>query len=165
MGSILIGIKRFFKNKNTVTIIAILAALGILYGAYYFRIKKATDPVSVPYATREIGPRTLITADMIGIKKVPGGIVKGGALINRYLELRAEKAFSCISLIPYSLVFVLCPVCAYVTSIILGIYSPLSSSFFRSSLSTFLIESTVGKSSGIVPPSSLIVSLTFFPTS
>jgi pilus assembly protein CpaB len=83
MGSILIGIKRFFKNKNTVTIIAILAALGILYGAYYFRIKKATDPVSVPYATREIGPRTLITADMIGIKKVPGGIVKGGALINR----------------------------------------------------------------------------------
>lgn len=83
MGSIFIGIKRFFKNKNTVTIIAILASLGILYGAYYLRIKKATDPVSVPYATKEIGPRTLITSEMVAIKKVPGGIVKGGALTNK----------------------------------------------------------------------------------
>ena len=83
MGSMLIGIKRFFKNKNTVTIIAILASLGILYGAYYLRIKKATDPVSVPYATREIGPRTLITAEMVAVKKVPGGIVKGGAITNK----------------------------------------------------------------------------------
>ena len=83
MGSILVGIKRFLKNKNTVTIIAILASLGILYGAYYFRIKKATDPVSIPYATREIGPRTLITSDMVGIKKIPGGVVKGEAIVNK----------------------------------------------------------------------------------
>ena len=83
MGSMLIGIKRFFKNKNTVTIFAILASLGILYGAYYYRIKKATDPVSVPYATREIGPRTFITSDMVGIKKVPGGVVKGDAIVNK----------------------------------------------------------------------------------
>ncbi len=83
MGSILIGIKRFLKNKNTVTIIAIIVSLGILYWAYSFRIKKATDPVSVPYATREIAPRTLITSDMVAIKKVPGGIVKSGALTNK----------------------------------------------------------------------------------
>lgn len=74
MESILIGIKRFFKNKNTVTIIAILAALGILYWAYNYRIEKQTEPINVPYATMEIGPRTLITADMVSTRKVPGGV-------------------------------------------------------------------------------------------
>ena len=75
MGNILVGIKKFFKNKNTVTIIAILVSLGILYWAYSYRIKKATEPQNVPYATKEIGPRTLITNEMVGIKKVPGGAV------------------------------------------------------------------------------------------
>ena len=75
MGNILVGIKRFIKNKNTVTIIAIIASLVILYGAYSYRIQKATEPVSVPYATKEIAPRTLITSDMVSIRKVPGGVV------------------------------------------------------------------------------------------
>lgn len=82
MGSILIGVKRFFQNKNTVTIFAIVLSLGILYWAYSYRIKRATDPVSVPYATQMIGPRTLITNDMVSTKKVPGGIVRNGALTN-----------------------------------------------------------------------------------
>ena len=80
MGSILIGIKRFFQNKNTVTIIAILISLGILYWAYNYRIKKATEPVLVPYATQDIAPRALITSDMVSTKKVPGGIVDEGTL-------------------------------------------------------------------------------------
>ena len=78
MGSILVGIKRFLKNKNTVTIIAVLLALGVLYLAYSYRIKIATEPVNVPYAINEIGPRTLITEDMVSTRKVPGGIVQGG---------------------------------------------------------------------------------------
>ncbi len=78
MNNIIIGIKRFLKNKNTVTIIAIVAALGILYWAYYYRIQKATQPVSVPYATKEIGPRELITSDMVSIKKVPAAITVDG---------------------------------------------------------------------------------------
>ena len=75
MESILIGIKRFFQNKNTVTIIAVIASLAILYFAYDYRIKKATEPRSVPYAVSEIGPYTEITADMVQIKKVPGGVI------------------------------------------------------------------------------------------
>ena len=58
MGNIMIAVKRFFKNKNTVTILAILVAVGILYLACNLRIKKDTEPVNVPYATKEIGPRT-----------------------------------------------------------------------------------------------------------
>ena len=75
MESIIVGIKRFFMNKNTVTIIGIIACLGILYWAYNYRIKKTTDPISIPYAIQTIGPKTLITADMVKTKKVPGGIV------------------------------------------------------------------------------------------
>ena len=82
MGNILIGIKRFFKNKNTVTILAILASLGILYWAYSYRIKKATEPVNVPYATHEIGPRTEILSDMVSIRKVPGGVVSKNVLMS-----------------------------------------------------------------------------------
>ena len=81
MKAIVISSKRFLKNKNTVTILAILLSLGILYWAYYFRIQKATEPVNVPYATRTLGPRTKITSDMVSIKKVPGGIVGKNVLM------------------------------------------------------------------------------------
>ena len=73
--------KRFLKNKNTVTILAILVSLGILYWAYDYRIKRATQPVNVPYATRTLAPRTKITKDMVSIKKVPGGIVGENVLL------------------------------------------------------------------------------------
>lgn len=83
MRSVLIGIKRFFQNKNTVTIIAIILSLGILYMAYNYRIQKATEPVDVPYAVRELEPRTLITNDMVSVKKVPGGIIGGNVLMSK----------------------------------------------------------------------------------
>lgn len=76
MQNILIGFKRFISNRNTVTIIALVACVFILYFFYSNRIQKATDPVSVPYAVTEIAPRTKITADMVATRKVPGGIVK-----------------------------------------------------------------------------------------
>ena len=82
MGSIIIGIKRFFQNKNTVTILGILASVAIIYFAYNYRIKKSTEPVNVPYAIKEIGPRTQITEEMISTKKIPGGIVTKNVLTN-----------------------------------------------------------------------------------
>ena len=82
MGNIIIGIKRFFQNKNTVTIFAILVAVGIIYFAYNLRIKKSTEPVNVPYATQEIGPRTYITNDMVSIRKIPGGVVTKDVLLS-----------------------------------------------------------------------------------
>ena len=78
MSNLLVGIKRFFKNKNTVTIIAVVACICILYMFYNRRIEKDTNPVSVPYAVTEIGPRTQITPEMIAIRKVPGGVVGSG---------------------------------------------------------------------------------------
>lgn len=95
MGNIGFAIKRFLKNKNTVTIIAILAALGVLYAAYYHRIKAHTTPVNVPYAVSTIGPRVEITEEMVSTKKVPGGIVTDNVLtqtdqvVGKYVSNRA----------------------------------------------------------------------------
>jgi hypothetical protein len=74
MQNILIGVKRFLKNKNTVTIIGLIVCLGILYFVYDARIKKATNPRTVVYAKAVIGPRTYITQDMVSTKKVPGDL-------------------------------------------------------------------------------------------
>lgn len=95
MGNIGFAIKRFLKNKNTVTIIAILAALGVLYAAYYHRIKAHTTPVNVPYAVSTIGPRVEITEEMVSTKKVPGGIVTDNVItqtdqvVGKYVSNRA----------------------------------------------------------------------------
>ena len=83
MNNIMISVKRFFKNKNTVTILAIIAALGILYWAYDYRIKSKTQPVNVPYATKMIGPREVITPEMVSVKKVPAAVAVEGVLTNR----------------------------------------------------------------------------------
>jgi DNA mismatch repair ATPase MutS len=73
----LIGVKRFITNKNTITIIAIIGSLCLLYWAYNKRIEDATSPKAVVTAINEIGPRTLITSDLITVKKIPGKVIEG----------------------------------------------------------------------------------------
>ncbi len=83
MSNIWVGIKRFFKNKNTVTILAVVVSLVIIYFAYNARIKKATEPQSVPYAVKNIEPRTKITEEMVGVRKVPGSVITANVIINK----------------------------------------------------------------------------------
>ena len=97
MENIKVALKRFLKNKNTVTIIALLASLAILYYAYNLRIKKATEPISVPYAVRRLEPRTLIENKDVGIKQVPGGMVNGrdviassSLIVGKYVSEKVE---------------------------------------------------------------------------
>ncbi len=91
MRSVLIGVKRFLTNKNTITIIAIIGSLLLLYWAYNKRIEDATSPKSVVVAISELGPRTLITNDLITVKKIPGSVIKGAYastsdVINKYVS-------------------------------------------------------------------------------
>lgn len=80
MNNIKIAIKRFLKNKNTVTILALLLCIGIIHWFYNYRIKKDTEPISVPYAIREIEPRTLITSEMVGTLKVARSMVNSSVI-------------------------------------------------------------------------------------
>lgn len=64
--NILVSIKRFFTNKNVVTIIGVVAIIGLLYWGYNSAIQSQVTPVTgIPIAKQKILPATEITADMI----------------------------------------------------------------------------------------------------
>ena len=69
--NIVTSLTRFFKNKNTVTILGVIAVIAILYFGYTQQIKSQTNPVRVPIAKQTIQPGTLITTDMIDYVSIP----------------------------------------------------------------------------------------------
>lgn len=72
MGDFLNKLKEFFKNKNTVTILCVLAGILILYVAYNWRVGKAVEPIQVPYARKTLESQHLITSDDIGFIEIAG---------------------------------------------------------------------------------------------
>lgn len=71
------NINKFLKNKNTVTILGVIACLVILYAGYTMRINQKTALVEVYYAKETIQPKTEIKNDMIGRTMVPESFIKG----------------------------------------------------------------------------------------
>ena len=65
MNNFMISLKKFFKNKNTITIIGVILIIIILFVGYRMQIKRQVNPVPVPVATETIQPRTKITKDLI----------------------------------------------------------------------------------------------------
>ena len=65
MNNVMISVKRFLRNKNTVTILGVMAIILILFIGYRTQINKAVVPITVPVAKQTIQPRTEITSDMI----------------------------------------------------------------------------------------------------
>jgi pilus assembly protein CpaB len=76
------GLRRFFSNKNTVTIIGVFLGIAVLYFGYQWRIKQATNPVTMPVAKETIQPRTRITSDMVTYVSVPPALLKGDYIDN-----------------------------------------------------------------------------------
>ena len=76
MGTILTKIKHFLSNKNTVTILCVLAGILILYIGYNWRVNTATTPVSIPYAKSTLSSGHLITNDDIGTLEVSGTVLE-----------------------------------------------------------------------------------------
>lgn len=66
MKNIQMSLKRLFKNKNTVTILGVVAIVAVIFIGYKIQIKNAVDPVpNIPVAAETIQPRTKITDDLI----------------------------------------------------------------------------------------------------
>lgn len=62
----MISLKRFFRNKNTVTILGVVAIILILFFGYRAQINQKVNPVTgIPVAAETIQPKTKITSDMI----------------------------------------------------------------------------------------------------
>ena len=77
MNNLKASMKKFFGNKNTVTILGVILCLVILYIGYNYRINSKVELVAVPYAKQTIQPRTYITDDMIGTMNVPKSFLVG----------------------------------------------------------------------------------------
>ena len=75
MGNILVKIKRFLGNKNTVTILCVLGGIVVLYIGYNWRVSSATEPVRIPYAKNTLSSRHVITSDDIGYMEVASTVV------------------------------------------------------------------------------------------
>ncbi len=82
MKNLMISLKRFLSNKNTITIICGIAAVLVIWFGYSYRINQATRPVTVPYAKVEIQPRTQITEDMIGYIEIPSSMLQSNTMRN-----------------------------------------------------------------------------------
>lgn len=86
MNNIIISIKRFLRNKNTVTIIGIFAIIGILYWGYNSQINKQVNPIrNIPVAKQTIQPRTLITQDMIDYIDIPPILLQNNLILSSSL--------------------------------------------------------------------------------
>lgn len=90
MNNFMSSLKKFFRNKNTVTILGVILIIVILFVGYRWQIKRQVNPVSVPVASETIQPRTKITRDLIKYVDV-SPIVLGdnvirnsGAIIGKY---------------------------------------------------------------------------------
>ena len=81
MNAILVKFQRILKNKNTVTIIGVLIAIGILYWGYNKQISSQVNPIrNIPVATETIQPRTKITSDMISYVDVAPVVLSDNVL-------------------------------------------------------------------------------------
>ena len=75
MGNLLVGIKRFLGNKNTITILGVVVAILVLFIGYKWRVNQAVEPQSIPYAKVELKANQLITKEHIGVIKVSKSMV------------------------------------------------------------------------------------------
>lgn len=82
MNNVIISLKRFIKNKNTVTLIGIILIMIVLYWGYNRQIQQAVKEVSIPVAKVTIQPRTQITKDMIEYVSIPSIAVKNNVIRN-----------------------------------------------------------------------------------
>lgn len=82
MGNLTTSFKKFLQNKNTVTVVGVIAAIIVLYFAYTMRINSQINPVAVPYAKEQISPGTQITESMISTRNVPPSMLEGDVIQN-----------------------------------------------------------------------------------
>lgn len=65
----------FKDKKGVIAIVCAIICIGILFFAYRYRVNKKVAPVSVPYATRELESRTLITEKDVATVKVAKSMI------------------------------------------------------------------------------------------
>ncbi len=105
MNSLVTKLKRFFGNKNTVTILCVAAGIGVLYFGYNYRVKTSINPTLVPYAKVALEPRHVITADDIDFMDVNNTVIKKATNIVRSADELIGKEVTYGNTIPAGSLF------------------------------------------------------------
>ncbi len=81
MGNLVSTVKKFISNKNTVTILAVIAGIIILWYFYNSRVNAAITTIQVPYAIDKIDMGKRIEADNIGWKEITRSTTKDSDMV------------------------------------------------------------------------------------
>ncbi len=81
MGNLVVTIKRFLSNKNTVTILAVLAGVIVLWYFYNYRVNQAISTIRIPYAVESIDSGKIIETDNIEYKEITNSTLKDSDII------------------------------------------------------------------------------------
>ncbi len=74
-------IKNLFLNRNTVTILGVLAGVVVLWLAYSMTLDKAVKPIRVPVASKNLTAGTIITNDDIEFVEVNSDAMKKASVL------------------------------------------------------------------------------------
>lgn len=87
MAGLINGIRKILLNRNTVTIIAVIAGVIVLWFFYNMTLNNAINPVRVPVATREILAGELISSDVIEYVEVNRSFLNNASIITSSSQL------------------------------------------------------------------------------
>lgn len=93
MGNLTGAIKRFVGNKNTVTILAVVVGILILWYFYNFRVNQAITTIQVPYAVERIDSGKKIDMENIQYKSVTSSATKDSTIVTNITAL--EDMYIC----------------------------------------------------------------------
>lgn len=81
MTSLINGIRKILLNRNTVTILAVFAGVIVLWFFYNMMVNNATNPKSVPVATRDITATEEITKEDFEYVKINSSFLKKASVV------------------------------------------------------------------------------------
>ena len=87
MNNILLKIKNVFLNRNTVTILGVLAGVVALWGVYSWTLNKAVKPQKVPVAAKTLTAGTQITDKDIKYVEVNSDVLKKASVVTSSSQL------------------------------------------------------------------------------
>ena len=95
MNNFMMSMKRFFSNKNVVTIIGVVIVLALLYWEYNSKITKAVNPVRVPVAASDLQPQQEITQsdikwiDVPSVSKDDKALTNSSSIVGKYVGVNS----------------------------------------------------------------------------
>lgn len=87
MGNIINNIKNVLLNRNTVTILAVIAGVIVLWFFYNMTVNNAIDPQRVPVATRNIMAKEMITNEDFEFRDISSEFLRNANVITNSNQL------------------------------------------------------------------------------